>query len=355
MVIPKQDLKVLHALAIALIVPLVASPLISASAQAAEPESAPKASQQTSEAEKQGAGEAEDSPFLIKLRLGASASFTQSSGVVGQQDGLGVTFGTSLSGQFDWIKGTHEWRTGAAYAVAFSYTSVIGELVKTHDRLHIDSSYTWKGLDWLGPFVRVTLESPFFAGYDVRAEPVDYEITYLDGRVESESQRKSLRLTSPLEPLQLSQSIGVSFTPLDTSDLRLTFNAGLTASQVFAEHALSISDKKETALVEVSEIDSYEALGQTSRLEGVGRLAKELLSYRVHGELFIPFIDSSPKTRDFSLDRRLNVSVGAKLSLQIASWVSLDYELRALLQPQIQEEWQLQNVVMLTFGYDLVE
>ena len=39
----------------------------------------------------------------------------------------------------------------------------------------------------------------------------------------------------------------------------------------------------------------------------------------------------------------------------VAAWASLDYELRALLQPQIQEQWQVQNLVMLTFGYDLLK
>ncbi|MGB0589180.1 MAG: hypothetical protein ACPGU1_05820 [Myxococcota bacterium] len=301
------------------------------------------------------AAEEEVDPLEMRLRVGVSAAFTQSDGVVGQQDGLGVTFGTSVAGHIRWHKAAHDWKTSMNYAVAFAYTSVIGELVKTADRLQLDSMYTWKGLSWMGPFVGLTLETPFFSGDDVRAEPVDYEITNLDGTIRREEGSKRLRLTAPFEPLQLKESAGVSFIATTLKEFGLTVNTGVTATQVFAADALSVSDKKETAVVEVSEIDSYVALGQTSRLEMSGLLADDWISYRAHGELFIPFIDSSPKTADLPIEERMNISVGAKFSFRVAAWASLDYELRALLQPQIQEDWQVQNVVMLTFGYDLLK
>ena len=301
------------------------------------------------------AAEPEEDALELRLRVGLSAAFAQSAGVVGQQDGLGVTFGTSVAGHIRWHKAAHDWKTSMSYAVAFAYTSVIGELVKTADRLQVDSMYTWKGLSWVGPFVGLTLETPFFSGDDVRAEPVDYEITSLDGSIRVEEASKRLRLTAPFEPLQLKEAVGVSFIPVTLPEFGVTFNAGAAATQVFAEDALSVSDKKETAVVEVSEIDSYIALGQTSRLEVHGLLADDWISYRVHGELFVPFVDSSPKTEDLSIEERMNVSVGAKFSFRVAAWASVDYELRALLQPQIQEDWQIQNVVMLTFGYDLLK
>ena len=299
------------------------------------------------------ATEAPKDTLDTRLRVGLSAAFTQSAGMVGQQDGLGVTFGATLGGQVNWTSGAHQWRNAADYAVSLAYTSVIGELVKTADRFQLDSVYTWKGLDWLGPFVRLHLDTPLFVAHDVRAEAVDYEITYLDGSVEVQEGRTRLQLTSPLEPLQLKESLGVSLVPLTREEAALTLNVGVSASQVFAADALSVSDKKDTAVVEVNEIDSYVALGQTTRLEVHGVLADGWVTYKAHGELFVPFIDSSPKTKDLGLDERLNVSTGARFSLRIAEWASLDYELRALLQPQIQSEWQIQNVVMFTFGYEL--
>jgi hypothetical protein len=315
------------------------------SAEPADPSAEPAASP----------AEPEANPLELRLRVGLSAAFTQSAGVVGQQDGIGVTFGTSVAGHIRWHRDAHDWLTGMNYAVAFAYTSVIGELVKTADRFQLESNYTWKGLSWVGPFVGLAMETPLFAGDDVRAEAVDYEITYLDGSVGRQEASKRLRLSAPFEPLQLKESVGVSFIPVTLPEFGMTFNAGLTAAQVFAEDVLSVSDKKDTAVIEASEIDSYIAVGQTSRLEIYGLLADEWVSYRAHGELFVPFVDSSPKTVDLSIEDRLNISVGTKLSFRIAAWASLDYELRALLQPQIQEQWQVQNLVMLTFGYDLLK
>ena len=294
-------------------------------------------------------------PLEMRLRLGVNAAFTQSEGVVGQQDGLGVTFGAALTGQLNYRHGAHDWRTGLDYAVAFAYTSVVGQLVKTADRFQVDSVYTWKGLDWLGPYLGLRLETPLIDGDDVRPAPVDYEITELDGDVRRVEQVTRLRLTSPLEPLQLRQSLGASLIALDTPALGLTLKLGLTANEVFAEDALSLADKKETAVVEVTEIDSYIAVGQTSRLEAHGILADNWVAYSAHAELFAPFVDSSAKTSELPLEERLNISFGGKISFRIAAWASIDYEVRALLQPQIQESWQVQNVVLLSFGYDLIE
>ena len=49
-----------------------------------------------------------------------------------------------------------------------------------------------------------------------------------------------------------------------------------------------------------------------------------------------------------------SVELGAKLSVKLADWASLDYVLSAKYLPQIVDEWQVANGVTVTIGYDLI-
>jgi hypothetical protein len=39
------------------------------------------------------------------------------------------------------------------------------------------------------------------------------------------------------------------------------------------------------------------------------------------------------------------------LSFKLVEWASLDYILKTLRQPQLVQDWQVQNMLLLTFGY----
>ena len=52
---------------------------------------------------------------------------------------------------------------------------------------------------------------------------------------------------------------------------------------------------------------------------------------------------------------RINVSLEAALSFKLVEWASVDYQLAVLRQPQVVEEWQVTNQLLLTFGYTLVD
>ena len=45
-----------------------------------------------------------------------------------------------------------------------------------------------------------------------------------------------------------------------------------------------------------------------------------------------------------------NVEIDATLSFKLVDWASLDYELKALRQPQLLDRFQVQNNLLLTFG-----
>jgi hypothetical protein len=45
-----------------------------------------------------------------------------------------------------------------------------------------------------------------------------------------------------------------------------------------------------------------------------------------------------------------NVQVDANLSFHLVDWASLDYQLKAIRQPQVIDQFQVQNTLLVTFG-----
>ena len=43
------------------------------------------------------------------------------------------------------------------------------------------------------------------------------------------------------------------------------------------------------------------------------------------------------------------------LALRVVEWLSFDYELRVILEPQLLDEWQVSNLLLLTIAYTFVE
>ena len=65
----------------------------------------------------------------------------------------------------------------------------------------------------------------------------------------------------------------------------------------------------------------------------------------------IPFLHNElPAGDDRSAFELTNISLLAQLSLKVVDWASLDYEFRAEREPQLLDEFQLTNHLLVTFG-----
>lgn len=76
-----------------------------------------------------------------------------------------------------------------------------------------------------------------------------------------------------------------------------------------------------------------------------------IVTWSVVANAFQPFYSSDK--RDKSGFDLLAVTVDAKVSVKLASWLSLDYVLAVRRLPLILDEWQVQNNVLLTAGFDI--
>jgi len=74
------------------------------------------------------------------------------------------------------------------------------------------------------------------------------------------------------------------------------------------------------------------------------------VGYKVGAEVLIPFANSADTGDKSALDLA-SLEFLARLSFKLVSWASLEYEFSAKRLPMLQEDWQVQNSLFLSFAY----
>ena len=295
-----------------------------------------------------------------KLSIGASLSFSHSSKVVGAQNGQTWSLGPSLDFSLDYFGGPHEWRNTLTIKEVFTRTPLIDEFVKTMDELKLQSIYLFhiKNVHWLGPFARLSLTTAIFPGADVQPDTKTYLIKELDGSTTLRTNDR-IALTDAFAPLTLKESIGLFAQPVDKEVVKIEFRLGVGARESFVQDGLAIADDDGTPEIDVNRLEDFQQVGGelfggisgTVTWENLGK--DRPLLYGVSIEVLLPFYSSADQ--GMSLTDLTVIDIQATLGIKLFSWMSLDYSLRALKDPLIIDEWQIQNNLLLNFSYALID
>lgn len=285
-----------------------------------------------------------------RLSSGATFSLTNNASVVGQPDGSTLILGIKLDGLFNYNHAEHEWRNVLALGAGVARTPLIDELVKSRDALSVESIYLYHVIPTFGPFGRLLLDTAMFRGTDVRPEPATYLIQRRDGTTAARTGDR-LVLTSPFQPLMLKQSIGAFYRPVSQDVVNFEIRAGVGGRETIARGELAIADDEGTPAIEVVELDNVYQFGVEATAQVWGAFSDKRALYRASVEAMTPIARSAlPPGDDRSALELTNIAVVGTLSFKLVEWASLDYELRAVREPQLIDRFQVQNNLLLTFG-----
>lgn len=289
-----------------------------------------------------------------ELKLSGSVNLAQASNVVGQTDGVLFSLGGSLYGALDYVHASHEWRNALDLVETFTRAPGIDAFAKTTDMIEFDSIYLYhlSFLPWFGPFGRFGLKTSLLPGRDVRDGDPAYAILEPDGTL---TPKGDGHLTDSLLPLRLKQSVGAFAKPLTQTPLTLEIRVGLGARQVFADDqfVLDPDDDDSDGVIQVKRLESYQQVGLEGSVLLNGKFSDGKISYKLLAEVMAPFANSDTATTDKSGFELTNLEFGAGLSVKIVSWASLDYEFKAIREPQILDTFQIQNNLLLSINYSL--
>ena len=296
--------------------------------------------------------------WIARVSTAGTVNFANNSNVVGQVDGSSFSFGLKFDGTLDYNHEKHEWRNTLGALGAISRTPVINSFVKTSDNLAFDSIYLYHVVPWFGPFARVSVNTSMFRGTDVRAATSHYVITHLDGSIQKVTGNE-LALSDPFKPATFKQSVGVFVQPYTSEPFTLELRAGAGGQEVLANDQYSVvppAAPKAGMLVDPFEVDvkqlaDVNQIGAELALSVWGSFVTKKITYKVNADALTPFVHSALPAGDtrgaFALT---NIQIDGALSFHLVDWASVDYNLKAIRQPQVIDNFQVQNTLLLTFG-----
>jgi len=284
------------------------------------------------------------------LTTGFNTSLSDNRSMIGQPDGLTMTIGATIIAGADYRFIVHELRNMFNLTETFTHTPTLEEFVKSTDILKYESIYLYHLLDWLGPFFKLNLDTVLLEGFDTRPEPVAWRITRNDGSQENRA-GFHLRLSDGLQPLTLKETAGFFAKPYESKKLNFETRLGFGGMQVFADGQLAIQDDDTTPLVDVIELKSFSQAGGVLDLAAWGQLYEKRVIYKVSAGFMMPFISDLEEGDDRSITELTNIEINASISFKLLEWLALDYVFRAIRQPQLLDEFQIQNNLLLTASY----
>lgn len=282
------------------------------------------------------------------LNAGATLSFSDNRSVVGQTDGSTFTLGFKLDSAVDYRDGDHELRNTLNVAAGLTRTPVIDDFIKSNDILAYEAIYLYHIVDWFGPYVQGAAETAMFRGTDIRAGDTTYLVARPDGTVDAPLVANRLTLTDPFHPFKLKESAGLFVQPYAEDFFTVELRLGAGGRETLAADQLAVTDDEDTDEVEVTELQDVFQFGAESVLQIWGDLYDKKLFYKASAEVMMPFVNNDDQERP--VDELTNLAFKAGLSLKAVEWATVDYEFKAIREPQLIEEFQLQNNLLLTFG-----
>ena len=296
--------------------------------------------------------------FVIKF--GSQLSLSQSSGVVGVQNGGTRAIGGNIHFEANWARNRHEVRNRVDINALFIKTPNTSWL-SAADQLDIESVYQFRAKPWFGPFVRAGFTTSMFVGRDLRPNDVDYRLNNEAVIPPKRLDQTQLRLTDPFKPITLVQTVGIFFNPIREEAYNLDIRTGIGGREVFTDGQFGLLDDTATTdIVEVVSLQDYQQAGWELIVMLRGELFEKKLSYYAGAELLFPFVRS--KRRDVfnqgAADTTRNIELidktfRAGLAYSIASWATLIYEFRVVHQPQLIDRYQIQNSVGFEASYSV--
>ncbi len=303
--------------------------------------------------QKTGAGLKPGWNQYLSFNLGVNA--TSQKDVVAAQNGQTTTWNSKIEGQSTLLSGSSEWRNELLASFTLSRTPLNSDYLKSDDLLRLSSLYLWHlpGIESIGPFARLGMNTAMLPSHDVRATITDYAIAPSDenGVVKMRSTDR-LKLTDAFSPFILKETVGAFYYPYRSSLVAIETLLGLGTRQTLAKNQLVIADDGSTPMVEVARLRDRRETGIDSKVSVFGQF-NERLTYKAEAGMFVPMArsDESQTEKDKSNMEKRSWEALANLSFKLLDWASLEYLHRLQRDYSLNEKVQRTNTLLFNVAY----
>ena len=315
-------------------------------------------------------------PLLV---LSGNFALGQTKNVPGTADGVIYNFGYLLNSGIGYLSDNreHEWLNTLKMQLGFSRTAVVDAVVKSLDTIDFKTSYLYHlpSVPWMGPFVSFRVNTTMLPGYDIRAadtnvlklavaedlqfsdagNPIDADGNVINAghdRVHTVNAGKKIDLTDAFAPSTLKESLGLFAAPISNKKMRLEARAGFGVWETFVRDGYVIEDNDATAdILELRALQDVVQLGPELGLTFTG-IVDEKITYSLSALAMQPVYHNAQT--DLEGVELMNVELEAILGVALAEWISIDYAFKAVRQPLLVEDWQIQNTLFVSINFSIV-
>jgi len=289
------------------------------------------------------------------LSVTANFNLTSNKKVVGQVEGEAVVLGFGVLGALDYIAGPHVWRNTLSWTEAWTQPANIDRFVKSADVLDIESLYNYFFLEQVGAFARVKFNAVVFPTTDVQPGRVDYVAANAAmGAAPLKSDTFTFDLADAFQPITLEQTAGIFAEPYQSEPFRITTRVGFGGRETFAEGVFVVdTDASDENTIVLNELEDIFQAGAEFFAGIDGKLFRKTILYEAGAKVLLPFVNNDEQERDgFELRRIVGF---ATVTVGVVEWLSINYQLRIVDDPQLVEEVQIQNLLLVSLQYTLIE
>ena len=191
---------------------------------------------------------AKNSYWTYGLRLGGSASYTTLLTADGQKNDTWNTHGDlRLRALYNktkmfWLTELYtrenmtlidEEQTDAQWSIA-------------QDLLQFQSSFVFRALDWIGPYLRLNVKTHIFSEYYVISEKDTLIRKEVIGRDTTVFNEKRIRISPPFDPFRIGESAGLNLRPTVSNNMDISAQTGFAAKQTIRNKMLIPMNKEQT-------------------------------------------------------------------------------------------------------------
>ena len=250
-----------------------------------------------------------------KKEIVATLNLTQASFDNWEQGGeSSLAWQTSLDMNFDLQEGKHNWANSVEFELGFA--KIAGEEArKSADDIKMESVYTRKLGRLLNPFVAVTAQTQFVAGF------------------EFDDNDNKMKISKFLDPGYFTQSLGLGYSPGENVKTRLGATLKETITSKFAK---TFTDDPDTPELEKSRVE-----GGISSVTDFKQSFEENVLFKSRLDLF----------SDLDTFDRIDVLWENNLTLKVTKYFNVDLNVDLFYDKDISDRRQLKQVLSVGFTY----
>lgn len=216
---------------------------------------------------------------------------------------------------------------------------------QTQDRLRLDGLYTKFVNERWGPYVRLGLLTNVFPAETLATDPIDVAFNRLDGsrQVISVAANDQYRTADGFGSLRVREGVGINVRLFRNQNVTLNWRGGLGLRQNQFANTFVENDLLGTPELDFFEIDDFNQEGIETTLLGNIRLSRRL-SFITDLEVFADVDDTGNPTIDWR----------NTVSWRLSRFLSLDYTFDLLDFPQVSNETQTRQNLLLRVSFDVL-